>query len=828
MTEITDTRTREVIDSVSVGELVRRQLGREPDPWELALVQRDLVWQEDRMTALLDSLLARYPIGSLLLCQVASSATDARPQGTLQGHEYRVAAMIPQIVDGQQRSHALFSLFTGKGHGRFYVDLRAAWTRDAKYIKWLSDAEPHVDGLEADELTSPPDRHQHIDLAKFACQEDGETLLADALGHTLDDEDLDDALAQINPDFVVPHSPEDRRDILDKLNRLLSAWHEARIPVVTAVVNSPEDILELFTRANRGGEQVSQNDLYFAAVKTFWHDPAVPGLETISAKSALDQIVKASAGYLNVWGALSLTSRLALAGLGEGDIVPLRVDRLSRSNKDFIIRAIRKTAPIVAERITPFTTLLRANSDLKQGLRFAHPHLWEEVFAWVVVSNRTESGWSMQDVRAVETYILGATLFGYAQRLRDTYRRDAMRVCLDAAANGQPFPVHRLLSVARFRGEDLRRGRVEVPRSDNLQGLAKNNPAFIVAAAQGLSDEVKGLDWDHIIPDSWRSKLRLPRGSGRRFREETTHINDPGNFWQIDLSANRELKATAPKEKFERLVVADPIGRGRVSPLQHSGITEEHLTRFIDVGKDLDSGSDQESAAVLLAALIQDRNAWLIERLYQLPIGPTARLFGADHPTEPVGPPNLPDDLAARLELMSIRTDLEAATQAARKGRPASSNDLEDILDLGGAWSGLATRLDSVLRDVTRKHAKLSGAGVSRRISKSADAQTIKRSFPLRPVHAGDSFVLIASGQRTAAGTTPFWIRTSEESPNAETMWDQLRNSGEFTVSEFQGLTAIAIQVDPEMTSDEMRQFVDSEVTRLRSVIETDEDLAAE
>jgi len=34
------------------------QLGRDDDPWELALVQRDLVWKQDRMVGLLDSLLA--------------------------------------------------------------------------------------------------------------------------------------------------------------------------------------------------------------------------------------------------------------------------------------------------------------------------------------------------------------------------------------------------------------------------------------------------------------------------------------------------------------------------------------------------------------------------------------------------------------------------------------------------------------------------------------------------------------------------------------------------------------------------------------------------
>ena len=60
----------------SVGELLRNRMGG--DRWHLALVQRDEVWDVERMGRLLDSLLAGYPVGALLLCR-----TDKRG---LQGH----------------------------------------------------------------------------------------------------------------------------------------------------------------------------------------------------------------------------------------------------------------------------------------------------------------------------------------------------------------------------------------------------------------------------------------------------------------------------------------------------------------------------------------------------------------------------------------------------------------------------------------------------------------------------------------------------------------------------------------------------------------------
>src|SRR4051794_35223287 len=115
MMDIPAHTTDEAVALKSVRELVRSQLRLDDDPWELALVQRDLVWEQDRMVALLDSLLAGYLIGSLLLCR-GEQETDARQLGPSQGQERRVAAGTPQLVDGQQRAYPLFSIFPGKGH----------------------------------------------------------------------------------------------------------------------------------------------------------------------------------------------------------------------------------------------------------------------------------------------------------------------------------------------------------------------------------------------------------------------------------------------------------------------------------------------------------------------------------------------------------------------------------------------------------------------------------------------------------------------------------------------------------------------------------------
>jgi hypothetical protein len=68
------------VERTSVADLIARRLD-EDDPWRLALVQRHLVWDEVRMAHLLDSLLAGYPIGSLLVCRVRQEAHVLRESG---------------------------------------------------------------------------------------------------------------------------------------------------------------------------------------------------------------------------------------------------------------------------------------------------------------------------------------------------------------------------------------------------------------------------------------------------------------------------------------------------------------------------------------------------------------------------------------------------------------------------------------------------------------------------------------------------------------------------------------------------------------------------
>jgi hypothetical protein len=804
----------DVVAAKSVRNLVRPQLGLEADPWELALVQRDLVWKQDRMIGLLDSLLAGYPIGSLLLCRVEQD-TDARQLGTGQGQERRVAAGTPQLVDGQQRAYALLSIFTDHGHGRFFMSIGHEWDRSASYIQWRPGVDPSDNEDEASPDDDEPVPPEYIALSRWA-------ELADEVCDTLSDAKLDELVAKLTNGYAVPTAKQERAAVLGRLQTLCRAWREPRIPVITATVKEPENILEMFIRVNRGGAQVSGNDLYFAAVKTFWHDPTVQEDATVTAKEALSAIEEASAGFLDTWGALSLVSRLALVGLGEGDIVPLKVDRLSRANKQYIIRALRAVSPVVAERIEPFTRVLRGQSELKQALRYVHRLLWEEVFAWVVTSNRAAVGWSAADVPAVETYLLGASLFSYPQVLGDPYRRDAMAVALAAGTAGEPFPTLRLVAAARERGEDLRRGRRSVLPSDALQELAKANSSLLIASAQGLDDEITGLEWDHILAQSWREKFRLPRGSGRRYRVEAACFDDPANFWQIDSSANESVQDIAPEAKFSSLEAWPADGRGRISPSRNSGLEEPHRLGFEEVGKLLESG-DIDQGASRFEALIHARNEWLVERLLNWPGETPIRAFAPDVTVPPERIPPMSGELSQRLAVDQIRAELAASRAQARARRAAARADVEVLLGLAAPWTGQAGKLEWVVTEVTKKHAKISGAGLGWWISRDIERQTLSRSVPLLPLEAKDHFRLAVSGLGTGDGHTPFRILIKSDTPGFHVIRARLAASRDFELTERRDGLEIPIYVRPELDWNQMLSAVDSQVTRFRDIVEADD-----
>jgi hypothetical protein len=450
----------------SVGELLRIRMGG--DRWHLALVQRDEVWDVERMKRLLDSLLAGYPVGALLLCRTEMASTvidrDADEETV------RDARGAYQLLDGQQRLNALYTMLTAsdekhRKYGRFYLNLTVARQPPSPagtgrrgpampYLVWREGPEGPV----GEEYDAFPDRERCLNLSRLynwaevdGGVDRGEALLASG----------PDVLAQeIDPQFTHVLGEQEREVAADWLNRIMRLWTTPIVPVMRATVGTPEDILELFARLNRSGIPVRDADIYFAAVKTFWNK-AGPRLKRVVDASRRGVGGADGYAFLDMERALRVISRLAGRGLGGGDVLPLTVERIAGNRREAMVAAmdaLTSTDSPVRERLDRFFEEHPTKSRLKYGLRFVSHQLWDDVLAWAVTCGH----WDDADLQAIDAYLFGGTVFRYATIFGTGFSTTSFVEALAAGVRGKPFPLRAILLATRQKYPTLSFGRRQV------------------------------------------------------------------------------------------------------------------------------------------------------------------------------------------------------------------------------------------------------------------------------------------------------------------------------------------------------------------------------
>lgn len=671
----------------SVGDLLRIRMG--DDRWHLALVQRDEVWDAERMQRLLDSLLAGYPVGALLLCRTKTgvpSKVISRDGDAETVEEAREGAY--QLLDGQQRLNALYTMLTAadekhrRAYGRFYLDLTverqppspAGTGRRAPAMPYLVRREEPDDALGEEGNGFEQRRGRCVDLSLLCdwAGRDG----AMARGDELLAADRPGALAhEIDPRFIHELDGEERSRAEDWLRRLLRMWRDPVVPVMYATVDRPEDILELFARLNRGGIPFRDADIYFAAVKTFWNE-AEPRLKRVVDATQLGAGDRHA--FLTMERALRLISRLAGRGLGGGDVLPLTVERIAGNRREAMVAAMEALtsddSPVL-KLLDRFFEEYPSKSRLKYGLRYVSHQLWDEVLGWAVTRGR----WDDTDLHAIDAYLFGGTVFHYATIFRASFSRNAFMEALAAGARGEPFPLRSILLATREKHPSLAFGRRQVAalsnteeNQDDRRWLADNSVALLLSIAQGIDvDHEWPLDIDHIYASALARRMHEP-GNSRRPHQERRWVNTIGNMWLLDARANRTLQDWDPTRKFNWLK-APPEGH-RVWPAARWSMFEPEVTRFIAVDARLER--DLDGAMRAFAELVRAR----ADRLLDTPFEelPEAKLFASDaelDPPEDWKPTDdaLPDELADRLGLSAV---IDTLTKAAAP-RPGTRTETE-------------------------------------------------------------------------------------------------------------------------------------------------------
>ncbi len=239
---------------------------------EIALpdLQRDFVWGDDQVRALLDSIMRGYPFGLLLFWETQflevvyrDFVTDYQKGQTYATKEKPRGRKMRMVLDGQQRLQSLYLALFGTYDGRrLYFNVTSGPKgklateeseqtsgRDYRFEFWRDDAEnrPKRFIRVADIVRWPP-QQENSEISKVIA----------AIGLTGEDAEL----------------------ARDNIKLLRTVMLTDLLPVETIDENvyeadqamPIEEILEIFVRVNQGGTKLTRSDLMFSLIKTKWRE----------------------------------------------------------------------------------------------------------------------------------------------------------------------------------------------------------------------------------------------------------------------------------------------------------------------------------------------------------------------------------------------------------------------------------------------------------------------------------------------------------------------------------------------------------------------------
>jgi uncharacterized protein with ParB-like and HNH nuclease domain len=248
----------------------------------LPAIQREFVWEQEKIIQLFDSILREYPISSFLFWELKPEnrnrweaytfINEARDGGTHNNlANTNGVKHLTLVLDGQQR---LTSLLIGlKGSyisKRKYMrwDNPDAWVRKKLYLDLLKDSRTVDENGEAENgiyfgfafLDTNPksdERHQWFEVGKIL---DFDT------EKSFDDfrENAEEAL----PDSVTKGQTLIFRRNLERLYRAI--WKDDVISYYTENDQEYDRVLDIFVRANEGGIKLSKADLLLSMITSKW------------------------------------------------------------------------------------------------------------------------------------------------------------------------------------------------------------------------------------------------------------------------------------------------------------------------------------------------------------------------------------------------------------------------------------------------------------------------------------------------------------------------------------------------------------------------------
>jgi len=233
-------------------------------------IQREFVWEPEKVEKLFDSIMSDYPIGSFLFWKLSSENKNKwntyefiknfdKEAPHNEPVEITGDRDIYLILDGQQRMTSLYVGLLGTYRYFYYK-----WRKTRLYLNILKPPIPNEDDPE--ELTFQFEFLEDEDISS----NNGESEFWYRVRRILDYKDSEDAKSDIEKE--ISHLSEKQKD---NAKKLVGKLH-SRIHTVTVInyyeekTPDPERVLTIFVRANSEGKPLEYSDLLLSTATAKW------------------------------------------------------------------------------------------------------------------------------------------------------------------------------------------------------------------------------------------------------------------------------------------------------------------------------------------------------------------------------------------------------------------------------------------------------------------------------------------------------------------------------------------------------------------------------
>lgn len=253
-------------------------------------IQRKFVWQDEKITKLMDSIMRGYPIGIVLMwetfddIQYRKFTSSYTEEANFDYYENPDNKKLLLVLDGQQRLQSLFIALYGKYNGKeLYLELLSGQDMDdsseIKYeFQFLTDDEAKrlndesiikFSNPENDDPYTAHEKSYYYKASRLInLTFDSILILVEELKTKLRLDNSEQKVIQKNIHYLKDNLQSNehilRFSTLDENKQQMAVDRK-----------TPSDILEVFVRVNREGTRLSKSDLIFSMLKLNWKDSAI-------------------------------------------------------------------------------------------------------------------------------------------------------------------------------------------------------------------------------------------------------------------------------------------------------------------------------------------------------------------------------------------------------------------------------------------------------------------------------------------------------------------------------------------------------------------------